>query len=119
VPSTYAWTSTAIGAPRRIICPVVALIDSIVPSAGDASSFLPRPKMPLVRATTWPAFTASPCLTSMIDARSPAGTASCDATATGVTSPSMKVRATTSRALTEAPAFTSTSPGTGRTRLAR
>ena len=88
-PSTYAFTSTASGAPRRMTCPVVALIDSTVPAAGAASSFLPKPKMPLERAIGWPAATVSPGLTSMSDGTSPAGTESCEATATGVTSPSM------------------------------
>ena len=88
-PSTYAFTSTGSGEPRRITWPVVELIDSTVPAAGDGSSFLPKPKIPFERASGCPAVTASPCFTSISPGTSEACADSCAATATGVTSPSM------------------------------
>ena len=44
VPSIYALTSTGIGVPRSVTCPVIVDIDSIVPSIGDSILVLNRPK---------------------------------------------------------------------------
>ena len=75
--------------------------------------------MPFVLASTSPGVTGSPSRFSMQPGTSPGCSESSLARFSGVTSPGMNVWATTWRASTRSPTFTSTSPGIGRMRRAR